>query len=321
MRNLKLTFAFLLMIISFVSNAQQTNENPISSYDFHFKIDGVQDTSIILGQYYGNRIAYRDTAMMVNGEVTFKRNNRDLNKGVYALVLPIKGDDGKYSPLYFDVFVSEPKIDMYTNVSDIASLTVVKKSEENKAYYKYLKFIQTQRNKAQAISSKMTDASESEKAKYKKELDAISKEVEKTQDEFFNGPLYVAKFLKMSQDVKIPTPPADADSLWKYNYYVNHYFDNFDFTDDNILHTIIYYNKLDYYFQKALPQVPDSIIKYADVLLNKVPQTSESFKYIVNYLSYKYETSKIICMDAVFVHMALNYYATGKVDWVRSSKN
>lgn len=40
------------------------------------------------------------------------------------------------------------------------------------------------------------------------------------------------------------------------------------------------------------------------------------YKYIVNFITNKYMNSKIMGMDAVFVHMAENYYFDGKADWM-----
>lgn len=314
----------LLLLIFFVSTnllAQKANSDAITSYDFHFKVNGIADTTIIMAQYYGNRLAYRDTAQMVNGELHYKKNDRKLNKGIYALVLPYKDENGKKANVYFDFFVGESKIDMATNIESITTSTVVKKSEENKFYYDFIKYISSQKNKANALNQKIKNSNGKEKEKYEAELNAISDDVAVKQKEYFNSDMYVSTFLKMSKDVEIPeVAPIGSDSLWKYQYYLNHYFDSFDFTDDNILNSIIFYNKLDYFFQKAVAQVPDSIIRHADILLAEIPENSESYKYVINYLSYKYETSKVICMDGVFVHMAMEYYAKGKVTWLDQDK-
>ena len=321
MNKFKHILPLLLIVLSSNLFAQKPNSDAITSYDYHFKINGIKDTTIILAQYYGNRLAYRDTAQMVNGELTYKQSNRKLNKGIYALVLPYKDENGKKVNVYFDFFVDENKIDILTDIENIPTSTIVKKSDENKFYYNFIKYISTQKRKANELSVKIKSSNGKEKEKYEKELNTISADVAVKQNEYFNSDMYVSTFLKMSKDVDIPKEaPAGVDSLWQYQYYLNHYFDNFDFADDNILNSIIYYNKLDYFFQKAVAQVPDSIIRHADILLSQIPEESESYKYIVNYLSYKYETSKVICMDAVFVHMAMEYYAKGKVTWLEKDK-
>ena len=46
----------------------------------------------------------------------------------------------------------------------------------------------------------------------------------------------------------------------------------------------------------------------------------DMFKYTVHYMTYNYETSKIMGMDAVFVHMVENYYMTNQCHWVDSTE-
>ena len=50
---------------------------------------------------------------------------------------------------------------------------------------------------------------------------------------------------------------------------------------------------------------------------------SDLFKYTVHHLTYKYETSNIMGMDAVFVCMAKEYYCpanNSKAFWLDSTK-
>ena len=60
----------------------------------------------------------------------------------------------------------------------------------------------------------------------------------------------------------------------------------------------------------------DSIIKYSDILINKSNDNPELFKYIVWYLSSRYERSKYLGHDAIFVHLIRNYYEKGLCPWV-----
>ncbi|MEO5674528.1 MAG: TlpA disulfide reductase family protein, partial [Chitinophagales bacterium] len=66
-------------------------------------------------------------------------------------------------------------------------------------------------------------------------------------------------------------------------------------------------------------QAPDSINKEADYLIEKARGDSEMYKYVLWWLTYTHETSKIMGMDAVFVHMVENYYMPGKAWWIDSA--
>ena len=76
---------------------------------------------------------------------------------------------------------------------------------------------------------------------------------------------------------------------------------------------------MDYYIKKLTPQIPDSINAAADRFIGKAKANDELFKYAVHYITNKYEKSKIMGMDAVFVHMAEEYYMKGEAFWVDST--
>jgi thiol-disulfide isomerase/thioredoxin len=55
-------------------------------------------------------------------------------------------------------------------------------------------------------------------------------------------------------------------------------------------------------------------------LVEKSRANDEIFQYVVSYITSTYERSKIMGMDAVFVHMVENYYITNQCDWVDSTE-
>ena len=82
-------------------------------------------------------------------------------------------------------------------------------------------------------------------------------------------------------------------------YFLAHYWDNIDVTDKRIVHTPVYHNKLNHFFKKMIPQHPDTICKYAHELIDKMDPESDLFKYTVHFITYNYETSNIMGMDAL----------------------
>src|SRR5690606_32795763 len=47
-------------------------------------------------------------------------------------------------------------------------------------------------------------------------------------------------------------PDGSVDSSFAYEYYKSHYWDDFDFQDDRLIHTPIYEGRLDEYFNKLM---------------------------------------------------------------------
>ena len=51
-------------------------------------------------------------------------------------------------------------------------------------------------------------------------------------------------------------------------------------------------------------------------MLSLASNDKDMFKYFVIKLLNSYAKTKVVCMDAVYVHIADNYYLNGKVDWL-----
>lgn len=284
----------LFTIITIFGSAQQNLE---------FKIDGLKDTTVFLARYFGDRLYYADTSISKNQLVVF--NSKKLVGGVYAVVCP--------GSKYFEFIVDEEDVVMETNLNDFSGSMKVKKSENNKLFYNYINFLGAKKKESMSIQGEDKDA----------QMKILDKEVKDYQKVhlFGNPNLLSSKILRMSIDPIIPESVKANDTL-RYNYILTHYWDNIDLTDNRIIHSPVYHKKLDNFF-KIVPQNPDSICQYSKKLISQVDQTSDLFKYTVHHITYKYETSNIMGMDAVFVCMAQNYYCpveTTKAFWLDSTK-
>jgi len=136
----------------------------------------------------------------------------------------------------------------------------------------------------------------------------------------------LARFLLMTKDIEIPdfdVPEnvANKDSviqIKKYQYYKKHYFDNVDFNDERLLRTPVFTNKLERYFNNVVIQVPDSLIKEANLVIAKT-KDPKMRRYLIQYLFNMANESKIMGMDKMVVAMAENYYLSGQADWADST--
>jgi thiol-disulfide isomerase/thioredoxin len=125
--------------------------------------------------------------------------------------------------------------------------------------------------------------------------------------------MFLSKFLLATKEIDVPDPPKDdngniTDSLFQYQYYKKHFFDNFDVSDARLLRTPIYEDRINYYLDKVVPQIPDSINNEVDKLIEKSRSSDELFRFMLVSLFNKYAKSQIMGMDAVFVHIAEKYY-------------
>jgi peroxiredoxin len=158
-----------------------------------------------------------------------------------------------------------------------------------------------------------------------RKIDLLDQEIEKYQDNLIESHpgSFVSVMIRATKEPetgKIPVlENGRQDSAFAFRQYKQHYWDNFDLTDERLLRTPLFHKRLDIYFKDLVYQRPDSINHEADLLIGKVRSNPEVFKYLVWFLTYKYETSKIMGFDEIFVHMVDSYYASGEAYWTDTS--
>lgn len=311
MKHFTLGVVAVLALSTYSATAQQ---------NLKFKITGMpaKDTAYLAG-YYGKNLLYADTAVAdAKGVAVF--NKRKHPGGMYAFV---------YNGKYFDFLVDTEEVYIESSKDNLIADVKVVKSKENQLFYKYIGFIGEKKKVADDINAKLkTAAAKSEEEKQlKAQLRAIDEEVKKYQRDLIteNPGTFVAKVLKSSLDVELPEAPKNADgslkdSLWAYKFMRQHFFDNIDFCDDRLLRTPFFHPRMENFFKNLVHPIPDSVSVAAEWLLHKTECGPEFFKYTITHLTYTYETSKIMCMDAVFVHLVNVFYKTGKVTWLTTEK-
>lgn len=296
---MKLVPAIALLFVTSFSYGQKLRFK-VANYD--------KDTTVNLVRYFGKGLYYADTAEIKNGIVEFDGSKQ--KAGILALYLP----DQKMMEFVYN----NEEVNIECAYPDLMGTSKVKKSAENLIFHDYVRFMNTKHVQMENYNNqkKTYKKEDMEYKKLEKLTTAINEEVLAKQNEIIqNNPnTLVAKIVKMSMDVVIPEAPKDEngkviDSMFRYKYYHNHYFDNFDFTDDRLVRTPIFHSKMAPYFSKeSMFQHCDTILKYAFKLCDQMSDQSETYQYTVSYITSTYEQSKIMNMDKIFVEMADRYY-------------
>ncbi|MGB0805139.1 MAG: redoxin domain-containing protein [Salibacteraceae bacterium] len=284
-----------------------------AQHNFTFKIDGLSDTTVYLANYFGGKLYYNDTADVdANGVAKFIGEDTKPG-GIYALIYP----DNK---TYFQVVVNETNIEMETKLINPEGNMMVKVSEENKAFYEYLKFVtEVQSTLTNLNNQKNVEGADLEKLDLK--ITEEQKKAEKFKANYLkkNAHLFAAKVLSSSDEINVPEfekEDGSRDDAKRFNYYHDHYFDNVDLNDDRLIRTPVINVKIETYLTKLTAQTPDSICNAINFLTSQVSDSSLMYKYIIQYSTNKFEKSEIMGMDAVFVCIAENYYSKGKAWWL-----
>ncbi len=287
-------------------------------YEIKGKIKGWKDTVVYLGNYYADKTVVKDTSRInARGEFVFK-GSKALPGGIYLIVTP----DKKFFEILAD---GSQTFSLETDTADFIKHMKIKGSQENILFYQYLTFVAAKQKIAEPLRKKLeANPPEQEKELLRKELGAVEKEVKEYKKDYAakNPSHLLSKILKITLDVEIPETPllpnGKKDSTFPYRYYKSHFWDMIDLSDDRLIRTPVLAQKIKFYLEKMVVQVPDSITKEADYLAGLARPGGDIFKYVVYYVTYTYETSNLMGMDAVFVHMVNQYYKTGKAFWVDS---
>lgn len=313
--------AVLLLALSGATTSSFAQDAPVR--DIEITIPGIEKDTIYLANYYGNKLYYADTCVAdTKGRAIFK-SQKGYKSGVYAVVIP--------GPKYFEMIVNEPVIRMATDTVDLVGNLAVKTSKENQVFLDYIRFLNNKKKESDAVKARM-DAQKDPIAKggMKSQLEEMDKAVRKYQNDLIaaNPGLLAAALVKMSLSPELPEirkPDGSLDSAAQYYQYRAHYWDNFDLKDERIVRVPVFANKFEEFITKTLPQFPDTMNVLVDRLIARTDGKNEVFKYMVNTVTHKAETSEIMGMDAVFVHMGQTYYCPsggkpGRVDWMPEDK-
>lgn len=318
----------VLTVLLMVQCAPAQKTEPKPGYQLDFKVEGCAQGNIILAYYYGNKQYIKDsTRADVNCAFTFKATE-SLDQGIYIVVMP---PDNKY----FEVVIDDYQhFKMETTLNKPIADMKVAGSKENKDFYDYLKFINSKKDVTKPWTDRMAELQKADSVGYtetsdfkdlKEKLGKIDTEVKDFKNEFIrkNPDAFMTKVFLASKDVEVPDAPilenGKVDSTFQYRYFKEHYWDNVDFSDGRLIRTPVFHGKLEQYMTRTIYQIPDTINKEADILIEKAREDNELFKYVVYWITQHFETSKQMGMDAVFVHMAKNYYMTGQAFWTDSA--
>ncbi|MFI5219349.1 MAG: redoxin domain-containing protein [Bacteroidia bacterium] len=309
---------FSTAVILFFSNLGYSQ----NAFNLKITVKGVPKDSLCrLANYYGDKQYLKDSALAdAKGTVVFKAKEK-LPGGIYLFVLPNK----KYFEFIID---KEQNFSLETDTADLVKHMKVTGSRDNELFFNYIKFINEKSAAIEPLRAeydKNKDNKE-EREKAQKKIEEINKEVVGMKLKFMedNPDAFMTKVFKTSKDVEMPDPPmknpdGSIDSVGQFRYYKAHFFDNLDLTDERMLRTPVLFPKIEQYVKKLTVQMPDSINEAADYLVKLSRPSPEVFKFIVWWITNQYETSTIMGMDAVFVHMAENYYTKDQAYWADST--
>lgn len=287
------------------------------NYEVHIRVKHLTATKAYLAHYYGDSNQLRDSAQFVNGEFVFK-GSRPLPGGMYMVIFP---PNNRYFEFILD---RDQTFTLETDTTDFVMNMKVTDGPENALMYSDIQFLANKRKETEPIRAQLKTAEEGSDAynNLRTQLAEIDTAVLDHRNRIFeeNPHLFYTKFLTTMKNPTVPDAPEGSPEFWSFYYYRNHFFDEVDFSDDRLLRTTALYSKINTYMDQLIPKQPDSVIQAIDMIIEKARINDDVFQYVVSKMLNTYGVeSKIMGMDAVYVHMVERYYISGDVWWSDST--
>ncbi len=294
-------------------------------YQIKLKSKSVKDTTMLLAYHLGHKIFILDTTDINNKGMAVFEGEEALKPGIYLGVYP----GSKYFEFIVPREAKEQKFSIETDTSNFVRSMKISGSEENKTFNAYQIFLADQSRKIKKLKSELKKISKEDKdariAK-RKELNQVDTEIQAYREQLMEEQpdSYTAFLLRSMKEPVAPEAPknedGETDAYFGFYYIKKNFWKDFDFSDDRILRTPIFHNKIEKFLDTYTPKHPDSINIAADIIIENSKANEELFKYALGYITQKYQKSKIMGMEAVFVHLAKNYYLKGQADWVNEKQ-
>lgn len=313
MKKLSLLLITGLFLIAGLAKATPTDPAEPSGYKITITIDGMTDELAYLGYHLADKKYVEDTAEVVNGKVTFA-GERNLTPGIYFLYTP--------SNIFMELVVSDQHFSIEAQKSDLLNTKKIKDSKDNELFNTFQTGMADFQQRSAALREQLkTAANADDSAGIQLKLKELNQSNVDFQQKLIreNPKSFTAQVLRiMARPTTVIAPEGMSDAeakSFKFYEYRRKFWEGVDFTNEGILRTPVFEPKLLEYMDNLVYQHPDSINQAIDDLLDKTRGTDATFRYILVTMTNKYQSSQIMGMDAVFVHLAEQYYLTGKADW------
>ncbi|MFT4660461.1 MAG: thiol-disulfide isomerase/thioredoxin [Patiriisocius sp.] len=306
---MKRNLIFLLCLLISSCQAQRQTNIEAPGYNIKVEVEHLKNQTIYLANNLGDKMYYTDTALVdINGHAQFIGDS-SLSTGKYSIVFP--------NFKFLQIIIDEQNFTIQTDTTDYYKTAKAINSVNNEAYFDYFRIVQDLNIEKSGLLTEKNDTSTSPARLTEIESNLISieegvKEMLHKEYKDHKGTFY-SKVIAMGIPIDVPEAPFDAngkviDEQFRYNYFKNHYFDFTDLSEPNIFRTPEYYNKLNDYFNKVIPQVPDSMPAEVDRFLPKVNHDPELYSYTLRFLAANFKRSKYMGMEIGYVHVINNYF-------------
>jgi peroxiredoxin len=294
---------------------------PFNSYgdglriEVNFKKEAGKE--VLLAQHYLGNIYAKDTARLDERGYGEFLSDTLLPQGLYKIYLDQDN--------HFDILLgSQQKFSIAIESFSIDNVSIAG-SDETKAFIEYSLFLANIQKEVDSIQKKIESADEEVKAALHQQLVSLNNELHNYRDNLEKDlpNSFLVKFMRANYVPKLDESALSPEVLnndsllrsMRYYYQREHFWDNFDYTDERFLYTPFFKPKLETWFTKVLYQNYDSAKYHVMDFIEEVKPSARIFQFVTSFFLNSSINSKIMGMDALFVDIARKYYLTGEAFW------
>jgi len=294
-------------------NAEATKKN--DAYKIDIVAPQLKNHPINLGVYFYGKLYSRDSVMLDSKGMGSFQKEKSLPEGMYVVYYSNSN--------YFDVLISDDQtFKIQIDTADF-SKNIYSGAEQTAAFADYVNYLASSREQVKHINEKY--AKEKDEPLKKAELEKIDGEVKEKIKYLKNtyGDKTLGVFLKATEQVEIPDfESIQNDSIkrvTKYYWYREHFFDNLNLSDPRLVYSPFLAPKVDYFIEKMVPQIPDTLNAEIVKLVEKSKGDTLTFQNMLsNMLNYAVK-SNLMGMDRVTLTLSEKYYLSGEAYWADSA--
>lgn len=276
------------------------------------KLKGFTGDTLTLAYHMASKQYTQDTVYRQGNKFVFEGDSL-LKPGIYLVVLPPDNN-------FFELMIpsDDQVFSVQTDVDDLSKNMKVTGSEENRLFYESINEVNRLSAGIPPLQAQLKEATDdAEKQQLQTLINKEYETINASREAFMDAhpDLLYTKVLKLIKEPVVPEAPEGADEGWRYRYYKKHYFDNTDFSEAGLIRTPMFRNRLIRYMEKVANPHWDSLKFEATRLVEYARADKEVFQYVTIELINYYAKSKIMCHDAVYVHLVDMVYRVGDAWW------
>lgn len=309
---------FLTLSLIFLVSAKSVFAE---GYKIQVELPYAANQSVQLTYHYLDKIYPSDTIWLNNKGIGTFEGDSLLTQGLYMIMIS--------QSEHFDFLLGADQQFSLSNTTTESKTMKIEGAKETEAFVDYLVYLDDLKAESQQLADQYKSATPEEKENIRVEMKALDSKMKaywETVGEKLPGS-FLYKFLIANEVPQLDTStlPAEIqqnDSLLllaRFNYQREHFWDNFDYTDERMLYTPLFKPKLETWFNKVLYPAYDSVKPYVYDFLDQVESNPRIFQFAASSFINGAINSNVMGMDALFIDLANDYYLNGKAFWASES--